>query len=143
MRDWAVRPVWAGCYSWAALSLIDFKTLYIQITFPAKEWALGCVIPLPGRGGELTQPRAQFFCVVYFPANQIGTLTSGETRKQLTSNQEGGVRREEQRGDEGILFLGPRAINVRNASHLWTERKDKLNWIEMKCDDRSLIRHLN
>ena len=24
LRDWAVRPVRAGCYSWAALSLIDF-----------------------------------------------------------------------------------------------------------------------
>ena len=31
MRDWAVRPVKVGCYSWAALSLIDSKTLYIQI----------------------------------------------------------------------------------------------------------------
>ena len=28
LRDWAVRPVRAGCHSWAALSLIDSKTLY-------------------------------------------------------------------------------------------------------------------
>ena len=28
LRDWAVRPVRPGCYSWAALSLIDKKTLY-------------------------------------------------------------------------------------------------------------------
>ena len=27
LRDWAVRPVRAGCYSWAALCLIDSKTL--------------------------------------------------------------------------------------------------------------------
>ena len=28
LRDWAVVPVRAGCYSWAALSLNDSKTLY-------------------------------------------------------------------------------------------------------------------
>ena len=28
--DWAVRPVRAGCYSWAALSLIDSMTLYMS-----------------------------------------------------------------------------------------------------------------
>ena len=28
MRDWAVRPVGAGCNPRAALSLIDSKTLY-------------------------------------------------------------------------------------------------------------------
>ena len=28
LRDWAVRPVGAGCYPRAALSLIDSKTLY-------------------------------------------------------------------------------------------------------------------
>ena len=28
LRDWAVRPVRAGCYSWAALSFIDSETLY-------------------------------------------------------------------------------------------------------------------
>ena len=28
LGDWAVRPVRAGCYSWAALSLIDSKTQY-------------------------------------------------------------------------------------------------------------------
>ena len=27
LRDWAVRPVLACCYSWAALSLIDSKIL--------------------------------------------------------------------------------------------------------------------
>ena len=31
LRDWAVRPVRAGCYSWAALYLIDSKTLYKTI----------------------------------------------------------------------------------------------------------------
>ena len=31
LRDWAVRPVRAGCYSWAALPLIDSKTLYIKL----------------------------------------------------------------------------------------------------------------
>ena len=25
LRDWAVRPVRAGCYPWAALSLIDLE----------------------------------------------------------------------------------------------------------------------
>ena len=29
LREWAARPVWAGCYSWAALSLSDSKTLYL------------------------------------------------------------------------------------------------------------------
>ena len=28
LSDWAVRPVRAGRYSWAALSLIDSKTMY-------------------------------------------------------------------------------------------------------------------
>ena len=27
LRDWAVRPVMAGCYSWSALYLIDSKTV--------------------------------------------------------------------------------------------------------------------
>ena len=27
LRDWAVRPVRAGCYSWAALPVIDSKTV--------------------------------------------------------------------------------------------------------------------
>ena len=30
LRDWAVRPVGAGWYSWAALSLINSKTLYMS-----------------------------------------------------------------------------------------------------------------
>ena len=32
LRDWAVRPVRAGCYSWAELSFIDSKTLYTYIS---------------------------------------------------------------------------------------------------------------
>ena len=31
MRDWAVRPVRGGSFSWAALSLIDSKTLYREM----------------------------------------------------------------------------------------------------------------
>ena len=31
LRDWAIRPVRAGCYSLAALSLIDSKTLYVVV----------------------------------------------------------------------------------------------------------------
>ena len=30
LRDWAVRPVRAGCYPRAALSLLDSKTLYVS-----------------------------------------------------------------------------------------------------------------
>ena len=43
LRNWAVRPVRAGCYSWVALSLIDSMTLYsgiriyVKYHFVAKE----------------------------------------------------------------------------------------------------------
>ena len=29
LRDWAVRPVGAGCYSWAAFSFIHSQTRYM------------------------------------------------------------------------------------------------------------------
>ena len=31
LRDWALRPVRAGCYPWAALPFIDSKTLYRRL----------------------------------------------------------------------------------------------------------------
>ena len=46
MRDWAVRPIWASCYSWAALFLIDSKTRY---STHSKE---DCVCVVVGEGEQ-------------------------------------------------------------------------------------------
>ena len=32
LRDWAVGQAWGSCYSWAALSSNDSKTLYVSIS---------------------------------------------------------------------------------------------------------------
>ena len=39
LRDWALRPVRAGCYPWAALPFIDSKTLYRRL----RAWAISAL----------------------------------------------------------------------------------------------------
>ena len=34
LRDWAVGQAWGSCFSWAALSSNDSKTLYITVGQP-------------------------------------------------------------------------------------------------------------
>ena len=53
--DWAVKPEWAGCYSWEALPLIDSKTLYIGYndTAPACSVTIGYRDSLMGAKKEL------------------------------------------------------------------------------------------
>ena len=93
MRNRVVRPVRAGCYSWAALSLIDSKTLYCKNTVIFIDLLFGSPLQFSNRG-RIKDRRMTRMNLLFVPSFSPSRLLSCSDHASAIQ-ESGGLKKEE------------------------------------------------